>query len=694
MGGRRLAAAGSAVLALAMALAVLLPAPAYAGKGFDSSETAKSVGVNASVSNALTDRDDEDWYTFTTPSAGVVQLGFTNEQREDDSSVMVNSFYVNLYNADLEQVQGNDFPTKAASHPGYRVGLPAGRYYVKVTSHFQADGLRYTLTPRFTAASDWETELNDGIEQADPVAVNKSINGVFEDETGDDWYTFTTPSAGVVQLGFTNEQRNGPYYAVTLYDSNLNELRRYGFPAKAASHEAGNVGLPAGRYYVCVSKLNIEDQPEGLRYTLTPRFTAASDWETELNNRMEQADAVRFGSTVNGTLNPRASEDGYASGYALGNVLDEDWYRIEVGTNNQDAVLTLENKKLQEGNFKATFYDGNLNEIDEWEFEASSGSHSNSHYFLPKGTYYVSVSGWEAGDSGKELHYSLRLGPVPRVFTVTFNSNGGSNVATKTVTEGQKAARPADPKRSGYNFKGWYSDAKLTRAYDFNAAVKGNVTLYAKWEKPAPRPSEQFTDVTGASTWVINQGYLDYAVSHGLMTGYKTNGKLNGKFGPEDTLTRGQVAVVLYRVATGKDSGDGQTGFRDAGAFPYYRTAIKWLKDKGISTGDRDPVTQAPLNTFRPDAPITRQELATLVYRFAKQQGVKLGKVDTGSLDAFKDGAAVLPFAREAVAWCNATGIITGGQGADAGQVMPGNNATRAQAAKIFSVLHKDVLKK
>ena len=689
MGGRRLAAVGSAVLALAMALAVLLPAPAYAGKGFDSSETAKPVGANASVSNALTDGYDEDWYTFTTPSAGVVQLGFTNGQRLDDTK-----FNVILYNADLEEIQDYVFNAKAASHDGYRVGLPAGRYYVHISigpyGPYPEVTLPYTLTSHFTAASDWETELNNGVEQADPVAVNKSINGVFESTTGDDWYTFTTPSAGVVQLGFTNEQRNGPYYVVTLYDANLNELRRYGFHAKAASHEAGNVGLPAGRYYVCVSRLNGIDQPEGLRYTLTPRFAAASDWETGLNNKMEQADAVRFGSTVNGTLNPRASEEGFA----LGNVLDEDWYRIEVGTNNQDAVLTLENEKLQEGNFEATFYDGNLNEIDEWEFEASSGSHSNSHYFLPKGTYYVSVSGWEGGDGGKELRYSLRLGPVPRVFTVTFNSNGGTNVATKTVTEGQKAARPADPKRSGYTFKGWYSDKALTRAYDFNAAVKGSITLYAKWEKPAPRPSAQFTDVTGASTWVINQGYLDYAVSHNLMTGYKTNGKLNGKFGPEDTLTRGQVAVVLYRVATGKDSGDGSTGFRDQGAFPYYRTAIEWLKDKGISTGDKDPKTQKPLNTFRPDAPITREELSVLVFRFARQQGVKTGRVDTASLNGFKDGRDVLPFAREAMAWANAAGVVTGGKGADAGKVMPLDNATRAQAAKIFSVVHRDVLKK
>ena len=303
---------------------------------------------------------------------------------------------------------------------------------------------------------------------------------------------------------------------------------------------------------------------------------------------------------------------------------------------------------------------------------------------------------------GKTELGSLKV-TVARYVTVSFNSNGGSAVASQRVRSGDGVSRPADPTRSGYAFAGWYADAKLTKPFDFNAAVSGDLTLYAKWTKsatPAPkpesRPSDQFTDVTGASTWVINQGYLDYAVEKGLMTGYRdpATGKLNGKFGPEDTLTRGQVVVVLFRIANpGKPTDGGVTGFSDQGAFPYYRAAIRWLKDSGLATGDKDPVTQRPLGTFRPDANITRQELATLVYRFARYRGVNPGKVDAGSLGSFRDGSEVMPFAREAVAWCNAAGVITGGQGADAGKLMPLNNATRAQAAKIFSVLHRDVLK-
>ncbi len=66
-------------------------------------------------------------------------------------------------------------------------------------------------------------------------------------------------------------------------------------------------------------------------------------------------------------------------------------------------------------------------------------------------------------------------------FTVKFEVNGGSTVAEQTVQYGEKAAKPADPKRETYTFDGWYSDKELTKAYDFSAPVKGELTLYAKW---------------------------------------------------------------------------------------------------------------------------------------------------------------------------------------------------------------------
>ena len=68
-------------------------------------------------------------------------------------------------------------------------------------------------------------------------------------------------------------------------------------------------------------------------------------------------------------------------------------------------------------------------------------------------------------------------------YTVTFNANGGSSVAAQAVEHGATATKPADPVRAGYVFKGWYADAGFTTAFDFNKAITGNTTLYAKWAK-------------------------------------------------------------------------------------------------------------------------------------------------------------------------------------------------------------------
>jgi len=74
----------------------------------------------------------------------------------------------------------------------------------------------------------------------------------------------------------------------------------------------------------------------------------------------------------------------------------------------------------------------------------------------------------------------------PSTFTVTFNSNGGSDVATQTVISGNAATRPANPALSGYAFDNWYSDEGLTTVYNFSTPVTGNKTLYAKWNEIPP----------------------------------------------------------------------------------------------------------------------------------------------------------------------------------------------------------------
>ncbi|RHR11174.1 hypothetical protein DWX58_01590 [Pseudoflavonifractor sp. AF19-9AC] len=88
---------------------------------------------------------------------------------------------------------------------------------------------------------------------------------------------------------------------------------------------------------------------------------------------------------------------------------------------------------------------------------------------------FVPAEAYQMTTDGTKLVFALKT------FTVTFNSNGGSAVASQTVTYNTVATEPAAPTRSGYTFDGWYSDEGLTTVYDFSAPVTSDITLYAKW---------------------------------------------------------------------------------------------------------------------------------------------------------------------------------------------------------------------
>lgn len=103
-------------------------------------------------------------------------------------------------------------------------------------------------------------------------------------------------------------------------------------------------------------------------------------------------------------------------------------------------------------------------------------------------TTYLTVSGGTFSEDPSayvaEGYYVKRVNDayvVTSDVTVTFVSNGGSEVSAQNLTYGALVTRPADPTYSGYTFAGWYTDEALTDAYDFNTPVTANLTLYAKW---------------------------------------------------------------------------------------------------------------------------------------------------------------------------------------------------------------------
>ena len=102
--------------------------------------------------------------------------------------------------------------------------------------------------------------------------------------------------------------------------------------------------------------------------------------------------------------------------------------------------------------------------------------------------WYTSASGGSKVTSSTQVtataDHTLYAHWTAKSYTVTFNSSGGSSVASQTVEHGKTASKPADPSKGNKAFGGWYTDENLTSQFNFNSKITGNITLYAKWVDP------------------------------------------------------------------------------------------------------------------------------------------------------------------------------------------------------------------
>nr|WP_253287761.1 stalk domain-containing protein [Anaerotignum sp. MSJ-24] len=102
---------------------------------------------------------------------------------------------------------------------------------------------------------------------------------------------------------------------------------------------------------------------------------------------------------------------------------------------------------------------------------------------LTAGTYYVRVKADPEGNYGAGAAAVVVVNEGVERVTVTFDSNGGSKVDSRRIEKGTAVIQPKNPKRSGYSFKGWYSDEELRTKYDFSQPVNEDITLYARWSR-------------------------------------------------------------------------------------------------------------------------------------------------------------------------------------------------------------------
>lgn len=258
-------------------------------------------------------------------------------------------------------------------------------------------------------------------------------------------------------------------------------------------------------------------------------------------------------------------------------------------------------------------------------------------------------------------------GGVVTTYTVSFDTDGGSVIAPQKVKKNGNLTAFDAPEKEGYVFGGWFTDKEFTNKFDLSSKITSNVQLYARWI------SNEKVDVTGwvnpfndvaETDWFYEN--VKYASENGLFNGVSPT-----TFSPNSELTRAMLVTVLYRADNQPEVTDASK-FADVTEDAYYADAVAWAQANGIVNGVSE-------TEFAPDAKITREQIATIIYRYAVYKGLEA--VDMQENLTFTDGDEISEYAVGAMNWIVGQEII---KGYEDSTVRPLNNATRAEATAIL----------
>lgn len=193
--------------------------------------------------------------------------------------------------------------------------------------------------------------------------------------------------------------------------------------------------------------------------------------------------------------------------------------------------------------------------------------------------------------------------------------------------------------------------------------VRANHTIAVTFSAEAGTQTARFTDVS-TDAWYAEA--VDYVARSGIM-----NGTSDAAFSPDAALTRGMMAQILYNLER-RPAADPACTFTDLPSGSWYADAVCWAASQGIVNG-------YSAERFGPEHPVTREQLAVMLFHYAAYKGYDTDK--RGDLTAFQDSGAVSDWAKTAIAWANGEGLLSGKRGA---LLDPQGTATRAEVATLL----------
>ena len=299
--------------------------------------------------------------------------------------------------------------------------------------------------------------------------------------------------------------------------------------------------------------------------------------------------------------------------------------------------------------------------VNDYSHEVADWFNDPNYPSLGNGTYY---NGWlRAADISPEQYVNELLGKILKV-----GKNGTVEPKLTFQHIGKSVTFTFKPD-TGYKVKDVKVNGKSVGAVKTYTIDK--LTVSTRIEVEFTNGKLPFTDVR-ESDWFYED--VAFAYENGLFAGTSDT-----TFSPNASMTRAMLVTVLYRLE-GQPAVNGRSGFSDVQYNGYYEDAVTWAADNGIVNG-------TSTTTFSPNANVTREQMAAILYRYAQYK--KYNTAASSSLNGFTDHASVSGYAAASLEWAVAEKLVNG----SAGKLMPTGNATRAQVAAILHRFVENVAK-
>ena len=421
----------------------------------DTTAVANSIEAGKAVYGSLYALSDVDYYSMETAKDGYIVVNLQHSKITGRQNTSV--YAVTVCDASGSSIYEMTSKAEEESADSIKLGLAAGKYYIKVAGLNAYYNGNYVIKTTFKECSDWEREKNDTIAAANTMKSGKAVHGNLQGLSDVDYYGFETSKDGYIVVNLQHSKvtgrQNTSVYAVTVCDASGGSIYEMTSKAEAESTDSIKLGLTAGKYYV---KVEGQNAYYGGDYVIKTKFKECSTWEHESNDTYDTANTAVSGTTYSGDIRTYS---------------DVDYFKIKLSENGYIHVK-LKHPVVSGQETTNMFVISVIRKVDTDQYtevyttniRGGDTSVSTPNLGLPKGEYYIKVAG-----TGNTAGTLLNATSYPVNYSVCIKAKKAGN----REVESNDSVTTANTIKSGKTYYGSISGSKDKDYYKINMSEAG-----------------------------------------------------------------------------------------------------------------------------------------------------------------------------------------------------------------------------